>query len=154
MSPIEDIASYDSDRVRRPLVREAVDLIQYRDLLSQMVVNIAKARYKRSILGVAWTLMNPVLHTAAFTYASDLTLLGATVVPHGVTIGSPQLMPASLDHTIWFHRPFRADRWWLYDQWSPSAQGGRGLSLARVFTEDGTLVATVAQEGLIRRRDR
>jgi acyl-CoA thioesterase-2 len=97
---------------------------------------------------------DPVLHTAAFTYASDLTLLGATVVPHGVTIGSPQLMPASLDHTIWFHRPFRADRWWLYDQWSPSAQGGRGLSLARVFTEDGTLVATVAQEGLIRRRDR
>jgi acyl-CoA thioesterase-2 len=97
---------------------------------------------------------DPVLHTAAFTYASDLTLLGATVVPHGVTIGSPRLMPASLDHTIWFHRPFRADQWWLYDQWSPSAQGGRGLSLARVFTEDGALVATVAQEGLIRRRTR
>jgi acyl-CoA thioesterase-2 len=97
---------------------------------------------------------DPVLHTAAFTYASDLTLLGATVVPHGVTIGSPRLMPASLDHTIWFHRPFRADRWWLYDQWSPSAQGGRGLSLARVFTEDGALVSTVAQEGLIRQRTR
>ncbi|HET8664238.1 MAG TPA: acyl-CoA thioesterase II [Nocardioides sp.] len=95
---------------------------------------------------------DPVLHTATFTYASDLTLLGATLVPHGVEIGSPRLMPASLDHAIWFHRPFRADRWWLYDQWSPSAQGGRGLSLARVFTEDGALVATVAQEGLIRQR--
>jgi acyl-CoA thioesterase-2 len=95
---------------------------------------------------------DPVLHTATFTYASDLTLLGATLVPHGVEIGSPRLLPASLDHAIWFHRPFRADRWWLYDQWSPSAQGGRGLSLARVFTEDGALVATVAQEGLIRQR--
>ena len=60
------------------------------------------------------------------------------------------MQAASLDHTIWFHRPFRADEWWLYDQVSPSASGGRGLALARVFTQDGTLVATVAQEGLIR----
>jgi acyl-CoA thioesterase-2 len=57
---------------------------------------------------------------------------------------------ASLDHTIWFHRPFRADEWWLYDQNSPSAQGGRGLAIGRVFTQSGELVATVAQEGLIR----
>jgi acyl-CoA thioesterase II len=92
------------------------------------------------------------VHLAAFTYASDLTLLGATLVPHGITIANPGLQPASLDHTIWFHRPFRADEWWLYDQWSPSASGARGLALARVFTEDGTLVATVAQEGLIRMR--
>jgi acyl-CoA thioesterase-2 len=97
---------------------------------------------------------DPDLHVAAFTYASDLTLLGAALVPHDVEIGSPDLMPASLDHTIWFHRPFRADQWWLYDQWSPSASGARGLSLARVFTEDGRLVATVAQEGLIRQRTR
>ena len=59
---------------------------------------------------------------------------------------------ASLDHTIWFHRPFRADEWWLFDQHSPSASGGRGLSLASVFTQSGELVATVAQEGLIRFR--
>jgi acyl-CoA thioesterase-2 len=97
---------------------------------------------------------DPDLHVAAFTYASDLTLLGAALVPHDVEIGSPRLMPASLDHTIWFHRPFRADEWWLYDQWSPSASGARGLSLARVFTQDGRLVATVAQEGLIRQRTR
>ena len=90
---------------------------------------------------------------AAFTYASDLTLLGATLVPHGVHIGSPKLQPASLDHTIWFHRPFRADEWWLYDQFSPFAGGARGLALARVFTQSGELVATVAQEGLIRLHD-
>ena len=96
---------------------------------------------------------DPLMHLAAFTYASDLTLLGAALVPHGINITDPRLQPASLDHTIWFHRPFRADRWWLYDQVSPSASGGRGLALARVFAEDGTLVATVAQEGLIRLRD-
>jgi acyl-CoA thioesterase-2 len=90
---------------------------------------------------------------AAFTYASDLTLLGAALVPHGIHIASPRLQPASLDHTIWFHRPFRADEWWLYDQFSPFAGGARGLALARVFSQSGELVATVAQEGLIRLRD-
>jgi acyl-CoA thioesterase-2 len=95
---------------------------------------------------------DPTQHVAAFTYASDLTLLGAALVPHGLNLGSPRLQPASLDHTIWFHRPFRADEWWLYDQWSPTAVGGRGLALARVFSQDGRLVATVAQEGLIRVR--
>ena len=95
---------------------------------------------------------DPHQHTAAFTYASDMTLLGAALVPHGVYVTSKGMQPASLDHTIWFHRPFRADEWWLYDQWSPSAQGARGLSIGRVFTQDGRLVATVAQEGLIRMR--
>lgn len=94
---------------------------------------------------------DPVLQKAAFTYASDLTLIGASLAPHGIHINSPKLQPASLDHTVWFHRPLRADRWWLYDQASPSASSGRGLSLARVFASDGTLAATVAQEGLIRR---
>jgi acyl-CoA thioesterase-2 len=91
-------------------------------------------------------------HKAAFTYASDMTLLGSSLVPHGVDIASPTLQSASLDHTIWFHRPFRADEWLLYDQVSPSASGARGLAIGRVFTQDGRLVATVAQEGLIRPR--
>lgn len=91
-----------------------------------------------------------LLHTAAFTYASDFSLLGASLVPHGVLISSPKVQPASLDHVIWFHRPFRVDEWLLYDQTSPSASGARGLSTAKVFTQDGTLVASVAQEGLIR----
>jgi acyl-CoA thioesterase-2 len=93
---------------------------------------------------------DPLLHTATFTYSSDMTLLGATLVPHGLYIGSPQVQAASLDHSIWFHRSFRADEWWLYDQVTPSASGGRGLAIARVFSRDGRLVASVAQEGLIR----
>ena len=91
---------------------------------------------------------DPIVHRAAFTYASDMSLLGATLTAHDVRPSDIQM--ASLDHAIWFHRPFRADEWWLYDQVSPSASGGRGLALARVFTQDGRLVATVAQEGLIR----
>ncbi len=89
-------------------------------------------------------------HTAAFTYASDMTLLAAALVPHGLHIATPGMQAASLDHSIWFHRTFRADEWWLYDQVSPSASGGRGLAIARVFAQDGRLVASVAQEGLIR----
>jgi acyl-CoA thioesterase-2 len=90
---------------------------------------------------------DPLVHLAAFTYASDMSLLGVTLAAQEKR---PDVQMASLDHTIWFHRPFRADEWWLYEQWSPSAQGGRGLALGEVYTPDGTLVATVAQEGLIR----
>ena len=92
-----------------------------------------------------------VLNTCVLTYASDLTLLGSSLVPHGVLIGSPTVQAASLDHAVWFHRPARADAWMLYDQVSPSAHAGRGFATANIFTEDGTLVASVAQEGLIRR---
>ncbi|HLN78922.1 MAG TPA: acyl-CoA thioesterase II [Nocardioidaceae bacterium] len=95
---------------------------------------------------------DPLLHRAAFTYASDMTLLGSALVPHGMHVSDRRMQSASLDHTIWFHRPFRADEWLLYDQVSPSASGGRGLALGRLFTEDGVLVASVAQEGLIRYR--
>jgi acyl-CoA thioesterase II len=95
---------------------------------------------------------DPLTQAAAFTFASDLTLLGSTLITHGVLIGTDQVQAASLDHTIWFHRPFRADEWWLYDQHSPSASGARGLGLARIFSQDGRLVASVAQEGLIRPR--
>ncbi|MEP7736745.1 acyl-CoA thioesterase II [Nocardioides sp. 31GB23] len=94
---------------------------------------------------------DPTAHLAAFTYASDISLLGATLAAH--PIGPEQIQMASLDHTIWFHQPFRADEWWLYDQVSPAAHGGRGLAIGRVFTQDGSLVATVAQEGLIRPRN-
>lgn len=94
---------------------------------------------------------DPMEHLATFTYASDVSLLGATLAAHPHD-GPDKVQMASLDHTIWFHRPFRADEWWLYDQVSPSASGGRGLALGRIFTQDGTLVATVAQEGLIRPR--
>ncbi|WP_309650575.1 acyl-CoA thioesterase II [Nocardioides sp.] len=95
---------------------------------------------------------DPFWHVAAFTYLSDMTLMGAALAPHGVRMGSPDTLIASLDHAVWFHRPFRADEWWLYDQVSPAAAGGRGLVLAKVYTQDGTLGATVAQEALLRRR--
>lgn len=93
---------------------------------------------------------DPLFHQAAFTYISDHSLLAATLIPHGLLISSPKVQPASLDHVVWFHRPFRVDEWLLYDQTSPSAAGARGLATANVYTEDGTLVASVAQEGLIR----
>jgi acyl-CoA thioesterase-2 len=93
---------------------------------------------------------DPLVHLAALTYASDITLLGSALVPHDRFLSDPDIQAASLDHAVWFHRPFRADRWLLYDQTSPSASGGRGLAFGRVFTEDGVLVASVAQEGLIR----
>ncbi|GEP37307.1 acyl-CoA thioesterase II [Nocardioides psychrotolerans] len=95
---------------------------------------------------------DPFWHVAAFTYLSDMTLMGAALAPHGVRVGSPETLIASLDHSVWFHRPFRADEWWLYDQVSPAAAGGRGLVLAKVYAQDGTLGATVAQEALLRRR--
>jgi acyl-CoA thioesterase II len=93
-----------------------------------------------------------LVHEAVLTYLSDLTLLGVALAPYGLTASDPRLQVASLDHSIWFHRPFRADEWLLYDHVSPSATGARGLSLGRLFSQDGRLVASVAQEGLIRRR--
>jgi acyl-CoA thioesterase-2 len=90
------------------------------------------------------------VHQAALTYYSDVTLLGTALAAHGLRFSDPGVMAASLDHTVWFHRPFRADEWLLYDQVSPSAQGGRGLAIGRLFNESGVLVATAAQEGLIR----
>jgi acyl-CoA thioesterase-2 len=89
------------------------------------------------------------LHQAALAYASDLTLLSASMVPHDLMIGV-NVQAASIDHAMWFHRPFRADQWLLYDQISPSASSGLGLSTARLF-QAGTLVSDVAQEGLIRK---
>ncbi len=93
---------------------------------------------------------DPVIDTCVLTYASDLTLLGVSLVPHGLIISSRQIQPASLDHSMWFHRPFRSDDWMLYDQHSPSASGGRGFALGTVFARNGELIASVAQEGLVR----
>ncbi len=110
----------------------------------------AVARYWMRVAGALPD--DPLVHLAALTYASDLTLLGSALVPHGLFLADPRLQAASLDHVVWFHRPFRADEWLLYDQHSPSASGARGLVFGRVFTEAGTLVASVAQEGLVRVR--
>ena len=93
---------------------------------------------------------DPVLHTCIVAYASDYTLLGSSLVPHGVSYWRDDIMMASLDHAMWFHRPFRADEWLLYSQMSPSASGGRGLAYGGIFRQDGALAVSVVQEGLIR----
>jgi acyl-CoA thioesterase-2 len=90
------------------------------------------------------------LHRAALVYASDFTMLEPVLRRHGVPWAHPGLKAASLDHAMWWHRPARADEWVLFVQSSPSASGARGLSLGRIYTRDGALVATVAQEGMVR----
>jgi acyl-CoA thioesterase-2 len=93
---------------------------------------------------------DPLLHSCVVAYASDLTLLGTALLPHPLTHDHPGYMVASLDHVMWFHRPFRADDWLLYHTHSPSAAAGRGFATGQVFCADGTLAVSVAQEGLVR----
>lgn len=93
---------------------------------------------------------DPMLHHCVLAYASDFNLLSTAMRPHGVTYMVPGMIVASLDHAIWFHRPLRADEWLLYTMDSPGAQGARGLSRGLVFDADGQLVASVAQESLMR----
>lgn len=95
---------------------------------------------------------DPALHRYLLAYASDHSLITTALMPHGVTWLTPGMQVASLDHVMWFHQPFRVDEWLLYVLDSPAAHGGRGLARGRVFTQDGRLVASVMQEGLIRRR--
>ena len=94
---------------------------------------------------------DPLLHACALTFATDLTLLDSVLSAHGEVWGPGGLVGASLDHALWFHRPFRADEWFLYDCGSPSASGARGLATGRMFTTDGRQIATAVQEGLLRR---
>ncbi|GAA1134719.1 acyl-CoA thioesterase [Ornithinicoccus hortensis] len=93
---------------------------------------------------------DPLLHSAVLAYASDYSLLEPVLRRHGISWGDPRLRIASLDHAMWFHRPGRADEWILYTQRTPSAEGGRGLGQGHMFARDGTLLATVGQEGMVR----
>ena len=94
----------------------------------------------------------PAIHQCVLAYASDMMLLDSALIPHGRTVFEKTIMAASLDHALWFHRPFRADDWLLYAQDSPNLAGSRGFSRGLIFARDGTLVASVAQEGLLRER--
>jgi acyl-CoA thioesterase-2 len=93
-----------------------------------------------------------VLHRAMLAYASDFHLVGTTTFPHGISYLQKNVQMASLDHALWFHRPFRVDEWLLYSCDSPTAQGARGLARGMIYAEDGRLIASTAQEGLIRLR--
>jgi acyl-CoA thioesterase-2 len=95
---------------------------------------------------------DPMLHCCLLAYSSDFAFLGTSLNPHGVTFLSKGLQVASLDHAIWFHRPFRMDQWLLYDKDSPSASGGRGFNRGNFFDQQGRLVASTTQEALIRQR--
>jgi acyl-CoA thioesterase II len=95
----------------------------------------------------------PMLHQAVLAYASDYGFLPTALIPHGIGFRDPRLFIASLDHTIWFHRPFRADEWLLYSCDAPSAFGARGFVRGSVYTQSGVMVASVAQEGLMRLRE-
>ena len=96
---------------------------------------------------------DPLLHAAVLAYSSDYSLLEPVIRRHGIAWSDRRLRPASLDHAMWFHRPARADEWVLYAEESPSAQGGRGLATGRMFSADGRLVASVAQEGMLRLKE-
>lgn len=96
----------------------------------------------------------PLTHQAVLAYASDYGLLGTALMPHALTIRQPDVQVATLDHAIWFHRPFRADEWLLYAMDAPAAAGARGFTRGNVYTREGVLVASVAQEGLMRKIDK
>jgi acyl-CoA thioesterase-2 len=92
------------------------------------------------------------IHQCVLAYASDMTLIDSALAPHGRSVFDRNIMVASLDHALWLHRGCRADDWLLYAQDSPSLAGARGFARGLIFTRDGTLVASVAQEGLLRER--
>ncbi len=96
---------------------------------------------------------DPALHQCVLAYASDMTLLDSTLIPHGLSVFAPEMQTASLDHALWFHEPCRADDWLLYVQDSPSANGARAFCRGSIFDREGRLIASVAQEGLMRRRE-
>jgi acyl-CoA thioesterase II len=89
-------------------------------------------------------------HACLLTYVSDYHLIATAMRPHGLTLASPGVVAASIDHAMWFHRPVRVDEWLLYSIESPAAAGARGFARASLFTRDGVLVASTAQEGLLR----
>jgi acyl-CoA thioesterase-2 len=93
---------------------------------------------------------DPLLHVCLVTFASDMTLLDSTLMAHGRSWSTGDVVGVSLDHAMWFHRPFRADEWWLYDQESPWSGRSRGLARGSIYTRDGQLAVSVVQEGLVR----
>jgi acyl-CoA thioesterase-2 len=161
--PPEDLASENDLRARmlaelpaamrtyweadRPIELRPVDLSRY------------FAREKRDPVQYIWMRAtgrlpdnDPPLHQCVLAYASDFSLLDTALIAHGKLMFDKDVQLASLDHALWFHKPFRADEWLLYAQDSPSSHGARGFCRGSVFTREGVLVASVAQEGLVRQR--
>jgi acyl-CoA thioesterase-2 len=130
----------------RPIELKPVDLAHY---FSREKLEPKQAVWVRASAALP---DDPRIHSCVLAYASDMTLLDTALFAHGTSVFDTKLQVASLDHALWFHRPFRADEWLLYAEDSPSASGGRGFTRGALYTRDGTLVASSAQEGLIRVR--
>lgn len=129
--------------------------IEFRSVEADDLLAPARREAERSIWmrTVAPLPDDPLMHRALLAYASDHGLLGAALLPHGLSYMQPGVRMASLDHAMWFHRDFRLDDWLLYRLDSPSASGARGLARGSIYTRDGRLVASTAQEGMVRARD-
>jgi acyl-CoA thioesterase-2 len=130
----------------RPIELRPVDLTHY---FSRKKLTPAQNVWVRASAALP---DDPRIHSCVLAYASDMTLLDTALFAHGTSVFDPRLQVASLDHAMWFHRPFRADEWLLYSEDSPSASGGRGFTRGALYDRAGHLVASVAQEGLIRMR--
>lgn len=130
----------------RPIELRPVDLTHY---FSRKKLTPAQNVWVRASASLP---DDPRIHSCVLAYASDMTLLDTALFAHGTSVFDPKLQVASLDHAMWFHRPFRADEWLLYSEDSPSASGGRGFTRGALYDRAGHLVASVAQEGLIRMR--
>jgi acyl-CoA thioesterase II len=140
------------DPVRRYFERERPIELRPVEFSRYLGVKSEEAKFHVWIRATGRLPDEPAIHQCVLAYASDMTLLDSALIPHGRTVFERRIMAASLDHALWFHRPFRADDWMLYAQDSPNLSGARGFSRGLIFARDGTLVASVAQEGLLRER--
>lgn len=133
-----------------PVLRRAIDMRHVEDATAPGPAGARSPEHRVWLRTDGDLPDDPLVHAAVLAYSSDFSLLGTVLRRHGVGPFDPRLRMASLDHAMWFHRPFRADDWILYVQNSPSAQSGRGLGVGRMFSREGTLVATMGQEGMVR----
>lgn len=136
----------------RPIEIRSVDPVDYTNPINRKPEQQVWIKARGSIADMAEGDDQP-LHHAILAYASDFNLMGTSMLPHAISFMNPKLQPASLDHCIWFHDSFRADEWLLYVMDSPRSSHARGLSRGTFFTQDGRLVASTIQEGLIRMHD-
>ena len=144
------LGEFDSPQARRALAKRPIDLRHVEGPVHLVPDPERNARQHVWMRAVAPLPDDPRTQAAWLAYASDFSLLESIIRRHGVAWTTPGLRSASLDHAMWFHRPARVDDWLLYVQESPFAGGARGLGLGRIYTRDGTLVASVAQEGMVR----
>jgi len=161
--PAADQIEPTADRLRRLYGRTVEEYVRSNPIdiryVGPLPAEAAKDPSLISSRSVVWLRANgelpddPLLHVCLMTYASDMTLLDTVLLAHGAWWGESVSNGASLDHAMWFHRPFRIDRWLLFVQDSPTASGARGLARGEVYTEAGDLVVSVVQEGLLRRSE-